>query len=263
MKTRMIGCAWAALVLGAPSARSQDAGQVRAPYRITGTVSTARGTPVFAADVAVVERDSAVRRVRSDSVGQFQIDALSASEVRLRVRRLGFQRRDVVVRPGKDERNVRVFVTLEPTATNLDTVLVDDVAGPEIPDSRLAAFRERASTNSFGRFVTEEMLARMRPNNISDALRGMSGVLVRAAGPRHLGNIVRLRGCGARDESPERTGPLVWLDGVRLPGVELDDAVSGADVAAVEVYHSFAGVPSQYLDRTAVCGTILVWTRVR
>ena len=34
-----------------------------------------------------------------------------------------------------------------------------------------------------------------------------------------------------------------------------------AEVAAMEVYYSFAGVPSRYFDRTATCGTILVWLK--
>jgi hypothetical protein len=53
------------------------------------------------------------------------------------------------------------------------------------------------------------------------------------------------------------------VDGVRLPGAELDEYTQGNDVAAIEIYNSFAGIPVQYFDRTAVCGTILVWTKSR
>jgi hypothetical protein len=44
---------------------------------------------------------------------------------------------------------------------------------------------------------------------------------------------------------------------------ELDDVVQPGDVAAIEVYRDFAGVPAQYFTRTATCGTILVWTKVQ
>jgi hypothetical protein len=33
------------------------------------------------------------------------------------------------------------------------------------------------------------------------------------------------------------------------------------DVAAVEVYNSFAGIPPQYVDRKTNCGAVVVWTR--
>jgi hypothetical protein len=106
------------------------------------------------------------------------------------------------------------------------------------------------------------MLAKLRPQHASEALRELPGVITRPAMGR-IGNIVRLRGCGVRGQSPEKVGPLVWLDGVRLVGAEIDEVTSGMDIAAIEVYNSFAGVPAQYLDRSAVCGTILVWSKHR
>lgn len=48
-----------------------------------------------------------------------------------------------------------------------------------------------------------------------------------------------------------------------MAGAELDEVVQRADVAGIEVYSALAGIPAQFLDRTAVCGTILVWTRNR
>jgi hypothetical protein len=104
------------------------------------------------------------------------------------------------------------------------------------------------------------MLAKLRPQHASEALRTVSGVMLR---PAKFGNLVRLRGCGVRGQSFERGGPLVWLDGVRLPGAEIDEVTQGPDIAGIEVYNSFAGVPAQFFDRTAVCGTILVWTKHR
>jgi hypothetical protein len=70
---------------------------------------------------------------------------------------------------------------------------------------------------------------------------------------RRIGNLVRIRGCA----------PLLWVDGVRLPGAELDEVVQPADIAAMEIYASFAGIPAQFFDRTATCGTLVVWTRSR
>ena len=66
-----------------------------------------------------------------------------------------------------------------------------------------------------------------------------------------MGNVLLLRGCA----------PLVWVDGVRVPGAQLDEVAPPEDVAGIEIYNSFAGIPARYFDRTATCGTILVWLR--
>jgi hypothetical protein len=55
---------------------------------------------------------------------------------------------------------------------------------------------------------------------------------------------------------------MVWVDGMRAPGAELDDVARPMDVAGLEVYPSSAGLPPQYQDRNnRMCGAIVVWTR--
>ncbi len=85
---------------------------------------------------------------------------------------------------------------------------------------------------------------------MSQVVRTIPGVTLI---PSRFGSVVRLRGCK----------PLLWLDGVRLPGAELDELIHPSEVAALEVYPSWAGIPAQYFDRSATCGTILLWTRSR
>ncbi len=64
---------------------------------------------------------------------------------------------------------------------------------------------------------------------------------------------MRLRGCK----------PGVWIDGVQAVSAELDDVVTPAEIAALEVYTSWAGIPAEFEDRSGKnCGAILVWTRV-
>ena len=273
MKAHTQALLWSAIALVTSAGRvpaqrapvEAASSQAVAPYRVTGTVVNPQGSPVFGVDVSVIERDTPVRRVRSDSSGKFLIDALTASTVKLRVRRIGFRQQDLWVNVPKSARTAPVFVTLEPAIANLDTVVVDDSAPPEPVNPRLIAFRDRAVNNSFGHFITEEMLARLRPHLPSDALRNVPGVNIRPAPMRRIGNTVRLRGCGLRGagESSDKVGPLIWLDGVRLVCAEIDEVTVGDDIAAIEVYNSLVGVPAQYLDRSAVCGTILIWTKSR
>ena len=259
---------WIALSLAAAPARGAakqaspgSPTQSRVTYDVWGAVVDRDGNPLVGAEVMLLERDSVARLVRTDVRGHFRMDSLPSDVSLFRVRRVGYQPKLLQVRFTKSSRSTNMVVSLEPAVAMLDTVVVE--ADTEIvrPDSRLAGFYERLKSNQFGHFITEEMLARLRPHHTSEALRSVPGVVMRPS--RRIGNIVRLRNCGVRGESADRVGPLVWVDGVRLPGVELDEITQGSDVAAIEVYNSFAGVPVQYFDRTAVCGTILIWTKSR
>ena len=259
---------WFSLALTSAAARgiAQHASSAGSPppdgltYAVRGTVVDHDGAPVSTAEVRLVQHDSTIRSVRTDADGRFWMDSLTSMISVFQVRRLGYQPKIVQVRFTKSDRSIVMVVSLESAATALDTVLVEADTEVFKPDSRLMGFYERSKANNFGHYVTEEMLAKLHPHFTSDAVRTVPGVTVR---PARRGNTVRLRNCGTRGESADRAGPLLWIDGVRLPGAELDEFTQGNDVAAIEIYNSFAGVPVQYFDRTAVCGTILVWTKSR
>jgi hypothetical protein len=215
-------------------------------HSVIGTVADADGSLVEDAEIAVLRGDSATRSVRSDGNGRFRLDALPGDAANLRVRRLGFHERVVPVRLASD-RPTTVFVKLDGAVAALGAVRIDE-QGVE-SDGRLGEFYARERSNHFGHFIDEAQLAEMRPEHTSDALRAVPGVVVRPSGG--IGNVVKIRGCS----------PLVWVDGLRAPGGELDDLTRGPNVAAIEIYNSQAGVPAQYTDRTATCGTILVWQK--
>ena len=229
-------------------------------YSVHGTVVSSDGTPIRGAEIALLEFNTPSQYSRSDSGGHFRFDGITTSSPSIRVRRLGYQPRLVTVQITRADHSAGVFVTLDPRAAKLNAVNVDDDGGSS-PDALLAGFYERARTNSFGHYIGPETFAKARPQWVSDAMRDVPGVVIKPT--KRVGNSVRIRGCGVPGESPEAVGPLVWLDGVRMPGAELDDVAQAADVAALEIYNSFAGIPAQFFDRTAVCGTILVWTRSR
>jgi hypothetical protein len=136
------------------------------------------------------------------------------------------------------------------TVKRTDTLVVASPDSGEDPASaNLRAFRARQRAGGMGYFLDEARFAALRPALASEALRTVPGVVLRPN--RRLVNEVRMRGCA----------PLVWIDGQRAVGAELDDLVRGSDVAAMEVYAAMAGVPPEFADRTATCGTVLVWTR--
>jgi Outer membrane receptor for ferrienterochelin and colicins len=130
-----------------------------------------------------------------------------------------------------------------------DTIPVIQTDDPP-PLDELVEFHRHARSNPLGYFVDEEQMATLHADYASEALRRVPGVVVRPSG--RIGNQVRIRGCA----------PLVWVDRQRVPGAELDDVAHAGDVAAMEVYRSLSGVPAEFTDRTAVCGTIIVWLKV-
>jgi len=135
-----------------------------------------------------------------------------------------------------------------PAPAPLDTARIVDTLETR-RDPRLVEFDARARNTPTGHFLDEETIASMHLSLASDALRRVPGISVLPS--RGIGNVVRIRGCA----------PLIWVGGQRARGAELDEVVRGADVAAMEIYSSSAGVPAEYADRTATCGTILVWLR--
>src|SRR5262249_39512732 len=138
----------------------------------------------------------------------------------IRVRHFGYQPMTIDVTIGTEER-ASTTIALEPTAETLDTVTTLDSAGA--PDSHLTGFYARKSANSFARFFDHDDIERRRPQFMSEMLRAVPGVTL--APSSRSGYAVRIRGCA----------PLVWLDGVRLPGAQLDDVVRPGDVAGIEI----------------------------
>jgi hypothetical protein len=218
-------------------------------YTITGTLTDSEGSPVAGAEVVIAQAGASDLTVRSDSAGRFTNAQLVGPSLVLHVRRLGFQPKSVDVTIRGADRRSSVIIILDPMAAELNAVSVLDTEGPI--DIHLRDFYARKSTNSFGHYVEQAAIEKRRPQFVSEMLRSMGGIALSPSG--RIGNLVRIRGCP----------PLVWLDGVRVTGSQVDEIVQPSEVAAMEIYSSFAGIPAQFFDRSATCGTILVWTRTK
>jgi len=222
--------------------------QASVNYVVTGTVVTADGDRVAMADVRVEGRGRALLGIaRSDSAGRFTLARLKESPVLVRVRAFGYLPAETAVEPSPTTHRANVTVRLEASVAELSGVDVTAVSPDS--DAKLAAYRDRRATNSFAHFVDGDEIARKRPQFVSEMLRSIGGVTLTPS--ERMGYVLRIRGCS----------PLVWVDGIRMPGAQLDEVAPPADVAGIEIYNSFAGIPSRYFDRTATCGTILVWLR--
>ena len=215
-------------------------------YRLSGVVIDSARAPVPEAEVILTEAGVVRRQVVTDAAGRFALGEFPASRLTVRVRRLGYEERTVDVAVGAAGQATFVEIIVTAIPAQLEEVLVNpSTAG------RLREFYERKrQRQAFARFLEYADVRRLAPASSSELFRSVPGITIRAAPAG--GNTIRIRGCQ----------PTVWVDGQRLPGAELDDAVQPTDIGAIEFYPSSAGIPPQYLDPSnRLCGLILVWTR--
>jgi carboxypeptidase family protein/TonB-dependent receptor-like protein len=237
------------LVLGAlvllPSATSA---QARAT--VAGVVRDTAGVRVEEADVSIV----ALRLLtRTNDSGAFTLRRVHPGPTTIMVRRLGYSPRivDVAVRPGAVE---TLTVVLEAVPVQL--------AGMSVTEHEL---RRRLAIEEFyrrrvhgigGSFVTRDEIEARHVSRLSDALRNVPAL-----------RFVRIRGgMGIRfvSASTQRRdcAPMLWLDGARAPGMEVDD-LPPSTIEGMELYAGPSTTPLQFSQSGVTsCGTIVVWSRV-
>ena len=216
-------------------------------YQVTGVITDAAREPVPDAEVTAVYVGVGTRGAVTDSGGRFNLGRFPAGPLSLHVRRLGYESRDVEVKVGAGGQPPSVEIVL--------LVVPAELAGVSVtadPQGRLREFYQRRQERAaFARFLDSEDIRRRGPANASDLFRTVPGVSIKN-NPAAGGNAIRIRNCQ----------PMVWLDGQRTPGAELDEVIRPEEIAAIEFYPSSAGTPAQYLERgNRLCGLILVWTK--
>jgi hypothetical protein len=215
---------------------------------LAGVVTDTGQRPIPGVEVGVLDGRVIARSMRTGDDGRFEFRYLPVGKVSVVVRRLGFQPRVYTVQIREGATRAFLPAVLEPMPAELDKVIV--MARVAESRGRLKEFYERKSKNPWGSYFDREEIEQRNPVWMSDMLRMVPGVRVF---PTRFGHsAVRLRGCR----------PTLWLDGVALRNVEVDEIVFPFDVAGVEVYRSTAGMPAEFHDLTG-CGAIIVWTRLR
>lgn len=233
---------------------AQEAGSVTSVaatmYQLSGVVVDSARAPVPDAVVAVVvvENDAVRRQTVSGTDGRFVLGEFPAGRLSLRVRRLGYRQRTIDVDIGARGQPTFAEIILIEVPAELKEIFVDTD-----PQGRLREFYQRkAQRNTFGRFLEQQEIRRLGPTYSSDLFRSVPGIAIRTGDAG--GNAIRIRGCQ----------PMVWMDGQRVPGAELDEVIQPQEIAAIEFYPSSAGIPAQYLERgNRLCGLILVWTKTQ
>ncbi len=243
MRVRGILLFLASLTAGSvASVTAQTATENKTP-RITGVVRDAGDNPIADAQLSLSRPGEAARLFRTGEDGKYSFLGVIPGEVEISVRRLGY-------------RGSSKTVTIAPAsgATSLDFQLVEipsDIASVIVESSKqhLEEFYQRKASNNFAKFFERTDIERRNPFYLSEMVATVSGARISSKG---AGNRILLRDCQ----------PMVWVDGMRAPGAELDDVARPGDIAGMEVYPSNAGLPPEYQDRNnRMCGAIMVWTK--
>lgn len=219
--------------------------------------SSLRGVVVDTVGVAIGNADigiAALRRLtRTDELGRFWLDKLAPGDVEVSIRRLGYE-----------PQRVRVSIQAA-TTDSLHIVLVAnamllagvDVSAAEIRLRRSIEDFYRRRVHGTGQYITRDQIEGRLGGNPSDMLRNTPGVrLIRSA---NGGYAVRFPNTSL---SRFDCAPLIWVDGQKAPGLEIDD-IPLRDVEGIEVYNGPATTPMQFTAGHSMtsCGTIVVWSR--
>ena len=234
----LLGCL---ILSGSPlAAQAQPAAKL---VTIEGVV--VEGTdPVPSAEVGLTLNGMKQLLVRSGTDGRFTFSDVPLGPGKLSVRRMGYRARSLPLDMVKIGAGQPVRIDLESLANEMDTVTVEAMKG------RMEEFYNHKANSSFGYFIDQPEIKKRAPRFVSELFRTIPGARIQVS--HRIGNTVTLRGCQ----------PRIWVDGVRTQDTELDEVANVDEVAAIEVYPSWAGTPPQYMDReTRACGTIIVWSR--
>lgn len=230
----------------ATTLQAQDRIAAVAEPMVAGVIRDVGGVPIPDAEVGIVRGERLQQFATTAADGKFLLTGVASGMVPLRIRRLGYgiQLLDVDTRIPS---SATLEIVLKSVASELEDVTI--AANEQF---KLREFYEhKQQRGSFGRFLEQNEIRRMGPTNPSDLFRTVPGVVIASASG---GNTVRIRGCQ----------PMVWVDGQRVPGAELDEVVHPSEIAAIEFYPSNAGIPAQYLERSnRLCGSVIVWTRTQ
>jgi hypothetical protein len=214
---------------------------------VSGVIRDVAGLPVSDVEVGIIRGERLQQFVFTAADGKFLLTGVARGVVPLRIRRLGYAMQFLDV-----DSRLASAAALEIVLKTVPSELEDVMIAGDVQGTRLHEYYQRKQLRgTFGRFLEQREIRRLGPTYASDLFRTVPGIVIRTASG---GNTMRVRGCQ----------PMVWLDGQRVPGAELDEVIQPSEIAAIEFYPSSAGIPAQYLERgNRLCGLVLVWTRTQ
>jgi hypothetical protein len=239
-----------------------------APAAVRGLAERGRGVhgrilddstrlPVAGATVSLVaERGRGGARVRTGRDGTFTVVPDRAGRFRLEASAEGYQpstTAPLTLTPGD---TVQLELSVSRRSMRLAPITVVASSRDLLRDRNLAEFEWRRRAGVRGRFVGPEEIRRINPFYATDVLQHVPFVQV-TGGHRRTVTL--------RTPFGGRCVPSVFVDGHESgadASTTIDEVVSGATIAAVEVYERASEAPPEYMPigRRADCGVVVVWT---
>ena len=182
----------------------------------------------------------------TDDGGVLRLTRLAPGSRLVQVRMLGFasQQASTAIVAGQTA-ELRFELQREPIA--LEPVRV--ISRPGVLAQR--GFLRRMQ-GGVGTFVTRAEIEQMHPRTLSDVLRRQPGLLMTPT----------VTGASASARGMRRSCPIqYYLDGIQVALLNVDHIPPG-DVEGMEIYRGAASIPPAYKQGTALCGVILIWTRI-
>jgi hypothetical protein len=275
-----LGLIFLILLLSSASEAQQRA---KAPPAIAGELTDSSGRPIPFAYVFVDGLGTTI----ANSEGQFRFaQPVSATYVKIGVRRIGFQRLDTLVQMNAEVQSRLRFV-LRSIANELNPVVVNEKGSGYDDYLDRAGYYQRMARNVDGTFISARDIEKRSPLTVTALMRDVSGTRVVSRGGRGgkndfvvgrggtcaLGLVVDGLRVEINNPPIEATQPRITsIIGSRqvaatesrrgLPtDPSLDEMVNPSMVAAIEVYPSAASVPTGLHHHSDGCGLIVVWTR--
>lgn len=234
------------LLLGfwpAPLAAQQGAGVLLVSVRAADSGAPLPGAQVVVRGVGMGGS--------TDGRGMLRLSSLPSGAQVLEARYLGYspQSVQVVVVPGQVA-NVMLDLPVRP----IELAEVRVRARRSVLHGR--GFYERKQSG-LGTFISRDQIERMHPRFMSDVLRRVAGVSLQSTS---LGGTSRasMRGNKVVGRCPIQ----YYLDGTMTAFYNIDE-IRPEDVEGLEVYRGAATIPPAYNKGTALCGVILIWTRMQ
>jgi hypothetical protein len=238
--------------------REDSAPVVRRVTRgVSGVVRDANGLAIYRARV-IIGADSALT---SDD-GSFVLENVPTGSQTLEAKALGYLPVTTVVDiGGEDSAAVSLQLVEAPVelSTGIAKLTEQRVTGKSLTTS-LAYLRkgfEARSKTGAGMYLTHEQIMEKNPSLPSELFRTMNGLTV---SPGSGGNNVFVTAAGNLRSRSSVCQPLIFLDGARTEGAQIDALVVPADLRAIEVYPRGELAPAQFRTLNG-CGAIVVWTK--
>lgn len=220
------------------------AGQTAGSVKVTGSVTDQNHGPVQSVELKLRRGNRVDAITYSDERGQYEFNGVTAGNVTISAQRIGFRRRNFALMVAANATQQTFDIDLVSIPTDIEAVVIEESPG------RLQEFADHRKSSKFGHFFDQNEIRVKNPRYVSELFRGIPGA--RLAPNPAGGSTLQLRGCQ----------PKVWLDGVQAQYANIDEVIAPSEIAGIEIYPSWAGVPARYMDReNRACGSVLIWSR--